>query len=321
MNYRKLGKTDLRVSELGFGASAVGGMYEKIDEVEALKAIRQAFDRGITYFDSSPAYGRPTSPYGPATSETILGRVLKELERSEFVLSTKAGKFSSLPPKLDFSYDAIVQSVESSLKRLQVDYIDILILHDIEYDKGRHLKTALDEGLEALKDLKKQGKIGHHGISCYSVVVLEQVIQDYDLDVVLVHNHYTLSDNLLLDLLPKIQYKGMGLINASPFASGLLTSQGPPDWHPISSEDLDTVRKALDYCKINKVPIEKLALQYVLSNPDIPTTLFSCSTQQIVNQNINWSEEPVNLAMIEELKILLQPIRNRDFDFGGYNDQ
>jgi len=320
MKYNKLGNTGLRVSELGFGASSIGGMFEEVDEKEALQTIRQAFDRGINYFDTSPAYGRSTSPYGPATSETILGKGLKELERSEFILSTKAGKFSSLPPELNFSYSSIVQSVESSLKRLHVDYIDILILHDIEYDKGKHLKTALSEGLEALKDLKKQGKIGYYGVSCYSVAVLEKVIQDYDLDVMLVHNHYTLIDNLLSGLLPKIQSKRIGLINASPFASGLLTAQGPPDWYPISGEDLNTIGKALEYCKANNVPIEKLALQYVLNNAEIPTTLFSCSTRQMVNQNIDWSEEWVNLAMIKELKIVLQPIQNRDFDFGGYND-
>lgn len=320
MKYNKIGSTDLRVSELGFGASSIGGMFEKVDEEEALRTIQCAFDRGINYFDSSPAYGRPTSPYGPATSETILGKGLKGLKRSEFVLSTKAGKFSSLPPQFDFSYAAIVQSVESSLKRLQVDYIDILILHDIEYDKGRHLKIALGEGLEALKDLKKQGKIGFFGISSYSLPVLEKVIQDCDLDVLLVHNHYTLIDDMLSGLLPKIQSKGIGLINASPFASGLLTSQGPPDWYPISNEDLNIVRRALDYCKRNNVALEKLALQHGLSNPKIPTTLFSCSTKQMVNQNINWSEEPLNLSMIRNLKILLQPIRNRDFDFGGYNE-
>jgi L-galactose dehydrogenase len=319
MEYNILGNTGLRVSELAFGASSIGGMFESVDENEALKTIHQAFDRGINYFDTSPAYGRETSPYGATTSETILGKGLKELKRSEFVLSTKAGKISSLPPELNFSYSHIVQSVESSLKRLQVDHIDILILHDIEYDRGKHLDMALTQGLDALQDLKKQGKIKHFGVSCYSVPVIEKVIQDYNLDAILVHNHYTLIDDKLSGLLPKIQSKGIGLISASPFASGLLTSQGPPDWYPISQEELNVVGKANDWCKDNNVAMEKLALQYALSCSGIPTTLFSCTTRQLVDQNVNWSEEPINLAMVQELKTLLKPIQNKDFDFGGYN--
>lgn len=320
MKYNILGNTGLRVSEIAFGASSIGGMFELVDEKEALKTIHQAFDRGINYFDTSPAYGKDTSPYGPTTSETILGKGLKELKRSEFVLSTKAGKISSLPPELNFGYSSIVESVESSLKRLQVDHIDILVLHDIEYDKGKHLDIALTQGLEALKELKKQGKIKNFGISCYSVAVLEKVIQDYDLDAILVHNHYTLIDDMLSGLLPKIQSKGIGLISASPFASGLLTSNGPPDWYPISKEELSVVGKAIEWCKDNNVAIEKLALKYALSHPGIPTTLFSCSTRQLVNNNVNWSEEPINLALIHELKTILKPIRNKDFDFGGYNE-
>lgn len=320
MKYNILGDTGLRVSELAFGASSIGGMFEAFNETEAIKTIHQAFDRGINYFDTSPAYGRETSPYGPTTSEVILGKGLKGHERSDFILSTKAGKISSLPPELNFSYAHIVQSVESSLKRLQVDCIDILILHDIEYDKGKHLDLALTQGLDALRDLKKQGKIKHFGISCYSVPVLEKVIQGYNLDAILVHNHYTLIDDILVSLLPKIQSKGIGLISASPFASGLLTSQGPPDWYPISKEELNIVAKANDWCNHNNVAIEKLALQYALSSPGIPTTLFSCATRQLVDKNINWSEEPINLSLVQELKLLLKPIQNKDFDFGGYNE-
>ncbi len=319
MKYNALGNTGLTVSQLGFGASAVGGMFDKVDEQEAIETIHEAFDRGINYFDTSPAYGRSDSPYGPTTSETILGKGLKELKRSDFVLSTKAGKISSLPPELDFSHAHIIKSVESSLRRLQVDYIDIVILHDIEYDKGKHLDLALTEGLTALRALKQQGKIKQLAISCYAVEVLEKVIQDYDLDVVLIHNHYTLIDDMLTKLLPKIRSKGLGLISASPFASGLLTAQGPPDWYPISPDELTVVRKAIKFCEDHNVAIEKLALQHALSHPDIPTTLFSCNTKKIVNQNINWSEESVDTAMIDELKTLLNPIHNKDFDFGGYN--
>ena len=320
MNYNSLGNTGISVSELGFGASGIGEMFDKTTEKEAIKTIYRAFDRGINYFDTSPAYGRQSSAYGPTTSEIVLGRALKEIKRSEFVLSTKAGKITSLPPELNFSYNAITDSITSSLKRLYTDHLDVAFLHDIEYDKGKHLDMALNEGLKALEDLKKIGKIRFFGISCYSVEVLKKVIADYDLDVVLVHNHYTLINNQLLELLPKIKDKGMGLVSASPFASGLLTKQGPPDWYPISKEDLCIVAKTLDFCKDDNVHIEKLAIQYALSNIEIPTTLFSCNQEKHLNQNVDWSEEKTDDAMIVKLCNLLEPLRNKDFDFGSYND-
>ncbi|MDO6518711.1 aldo/keto reductase [Zobellia uliginosa] len=320
MKYNTLGNTGIKISELGFGASAIGGMFNTGETNEALKTVQTAFDRGISYFDTSPAYGRTNSVYGPTTSEILLGKALKGIDRSEFILSTKAGKTSSLPPELNFRYDAITHSVESSLKRLQTDYLDILFLHDIEYDKGKHLDTALTEGLTALRDLKKAGKIRCVGISCYSIEVLNKVIPNYDLDVVLVHNHHTLINNQLLELVPQIKEKGMGLVNASPFASGLLTKQGPPDWYPTTKKDLAIMDKTLKFCKENNVHIEKLAIQYALSNSEIPTTLFSCNQLYHLNQNVDWSEELADKDMLEKLLTLLEPLRNKDFDFGAYND-
>ncbi len=320
MKYNTLGGTEIKVSELGFGASAIGGMFNNVEKDEAIRTVHTAFDRGINYFDTSPAYGRNTSTYGPVTSETILGKGLKDLKRSEIIISTKAGKISSLPPKLNFCYQAIINSVEASLKRLRTDYIDLLFLHDIEYNKGTHLELALNEGLEALMDLKKAGKIRAVGISCYSMYVLNKVIPNYDLDTILVHNHYTLINDELLDLIPKIKAKGIGLVSASPFASGLLTHQGPPDWYPINNKDLCVINKSLNFCIENNVPIEKLAIQYSLSNPEIPTTLFSCTDRSLLNKNIDWIEEPREQDMIENVRQYLEPLRNKDFDFGAYND-
>lgn len=319
MNYNRLGKTNIKISELGFGASAIGGMFEKAEKKEAIKTIHKAFDRGINYFDTSPAYGRDISDFGPITSEIILGEGLKSLKREELIISTKAGKTSSIPPIFNFSYQSIIDSVESSLKRLKTDYIDILFLHDIEYDKGKHLQIALTEGIEALKDLKKQGKIKFFGISSYPITILNNVISNHDLDVVLVHNHYTLINDLLLGLIPKIKAKDIGLISASPFASGLLTHKGPPDWYPISKKDLSIIKKTVNFCMGEHISLEKLALQFAMGNSEIPTTLFSCCNQNTLNQNIDWSEELINKDIIKKILILLEPMRNIDFDFGNYN--
>ena len=319
MKYNTLGKMDISVSALGFGASAIGGMFGKTDERESIRTIQQAFHRGINYFDTSPAYGTNNSSNGPVTSEVILGKGLKPLDRSKIVLSSKAGKIASLPPEFSFRYDSIIGSVESSLQRLQTDYLDIVFLHDIEYDKGRHLQIALDEGIGALKELKKNGKIRFFGVSCYPMEVLHKVIDTVDMDAILVHNHYTLINDLLLELLPKINSKGLGLVSASPFASGLLTSHGPPDWYPNIDSKRPCIEQAIAFCKSKKVPLEKIALHFATDHSEIPTTLFSCINEKMLNTNIDWIEVPVDRVLISELKLILEPLRNTDFDFGAYN--
>jgi aryl-alcohol dehydrogenase-like predicted oxidoreductase len=319
MNYNTLGETGMIVSELGFGASAIGGMFGKTDKKEALRTIHQAFNRGINYFDTSPAYGRPNSSFGPLTSEIILGEGLETINRSEIILSSKAGKNASIPPKFNFKYDSIINSVESSLKRLKTDYIDMVFLHDIEYDKGKHFDVAMNEGIKALSQLKKDGKIRFYGVSCYPIELLHKVIKDYDMDVILIHNHYTLINDLLLELIPKIKSKGIGLINASPFASGLLTKKAPPDWYPITQTELCIVKQAADFCIKNGISIEKIALQFSLKNSKVPTTLFSCVHEKILNQNIDWIEAPIDTLMMEKVYSILEPLRNKDFDFGAFN--
>ena len=319
MNYNTLGKTGLSVSKLGFGASGIGGMFGKTEETEALKTIHQAFDRGINYFDTSPAYGRSDSRFGPLTSEIILGKGLKTIDRSKIVLSTKAGKQASLPPEFNFKYEAIINSVEASLKRLQTDYIDMVFLHDIEYDRAKHFDVAMDEGLKALSQLKKDGKIRFYGVSGYPIELISDVIKTYSVDVILAHNHYTLINNLLLELIPKAKSKDISLINASPFASGLLTKKGPPDWYPVTTEQLSIVKKAVDFCTKNGTTLEKIALQFSLGNPEVATTLFSCTEAKTLNQNIDWIEESIDILIIKEVYSILEPLRNINFDFGEFN--
>ncbi|SFB87255.1 Predicted oxidoreductase [Algibacter lectus] len=320
MKYNTLGKTDLLVSKLGFGASGIGGMFGKTNETEAIKTIHQAFDRGINYFDTSPAYGRNDSKFGPLTSEITLGKGLTTIDRSKIVISTKAGKTASLPPEFNFKYQSIINSVEASLKRLQTDYIDMVFLHDIEYDKGKYFNLAMDEGLKALRKLKEDGKIRFYGVSGYPIELITSVIENHQVDAILAHNHHTLINNLLLKLIPKAKEKKISLINASPFASGLLTKKGPPDWYPVTETQLFTVKKAIDFCLKNGVPIEKIALQFSLENPEIATTLFSCTEEKTLNQNIDWIEEPIDVLLIKEVYSLLEPLRNMNFDFGDFNN-
>jgi L-galactose dehydrogenase len=312
MNYNSLGHTGLEVSRLSFGASALGGVFNRVDETLAIKAVHAALDAGINYFDVAPAYGG-------TKSETVLGKALKAINRSKYFLSTKVGKYTD--PKvygkdeLDFSAKRIYRSLEESAERLGIDYFDIIHLHDIEYQSRKHTEWALTEGLETVHQLKKQGRIGAVSFGIYPLDLWERILNDYAVDAALIHNHYCLNDTSLLSLLPKAKQKGIGIINASPFASGLLTDRGPADWHPANSEERKIFSQAAAICQQQGTSISTLALQFSCQHTEIPTTLFSSANPTSVIRNIQWSEEKPDEALLAKVQAVLQPVMNKQWSY------
>jgi L-galactose dehydrogenase len=312
MQYNPLGRTGLNVSRLSFGASSLSGVFRPVDEGEAIRAVHTALDCGINYFDVAPAYGG-------TVSETVLGKALKGVPRSRYYLSTKVGKYTN-PGKygddtLDYSRARIRASLEESAARLGSDYIDIIHIHDIEYQGRKHAEWALCEGLESLHELKREGRIGAVSLGIYPIDLWHRIFADYNVDTGLVHNHYCLNDVLLLDLLPVARDKGIGVINGSPFASSLLTDRGPADWHPARPEDRRVFRCAAEFCRGRGVPISKLALQFSSQHPGIPTTLFSSASAESVLRNVQWHEEPCDKVLLAEVQAILQPVFNKQWDY------
>ena len=165
-------------------------------------------------------------------------------------------------------------------------------IHDIEYQGRRHTEWALEEGYEALLELKREGQIGSVSFGIYPIDLWNRIFCSLEIDAALVHNHYCLNDTQLLGLLPIAKEKAIGIINGSPFASGLLTGRGAPAWHPASAEDQDVFRAAAEFCRSSGVSISQLALQFSSQNPDIPTTLFSSANPESVRRNVQWHEQP-----------------------------
>jgi aryl-alcohol dehydrogenase-like predicted oxidoreductase len=312
MEYRLLGRTGLKVSRLSFGASSLSGVFRPVDEAEAIRAVHAALDCGINYFDVAPAYGG-------TVSETVLGKALKGVPRDRYYLSTKVGKYTN-PGKygddtLDYSRARIRLSLDESARRLGSDYFDIIHIHDIEYQGRKQAEWALSEGLQSLQELKREGRIGAVSFGIYPIDLWKRIFSDYDVDAGLVHNHYCLNDTQLLDLLPIAQKKNIGIINGSPFGSGLLTDRGPADWHPASPEDRQTFRQAAEFCGSQGVPISKLALQFSSQHPEIPTTLFSSASSESVRRNVQWHEEPCDMGLVAEVQKILKPVFNKEWDY------
>jgi len=312
MQYNLLGKTGLKVSRLSFGASSLGGVFHAVDEAEAIAAVHAALDCGINYFDVAPAYGG-------TRSETVLGKALRGIARDRFFLSTKVGKYTDPNSygndTLDYSRARIRASLDESTGRLGVDYFDIIHIHDIEYQDRKHTEWALTEGYEAVQELKREGRIGNVSFGIYPMDLWKRIFASLDIDAALAHNHYCLNDTQLLDLLPIARQKGIGIVNGSPFGSGLLTDRGPAAWHPASSEDRSRFHTAAEFCRSQGASISRLALQFSSQNPEIPTTLFSTSKPETVRRNVESHEEAYDANLVTEVRKILEPVLNKEWSY------
>lgn len=318
MKYNPLGKTGLNVSRLSFGASALGGVYGPADEAEGIRAVHTALDLGINYFDVAPAYGG-------TVAETVLGKALKGIARDRYYLSTKVGKYTQPggygDDTLDYSRAHIRASLDESARRLGTDYFDIIHLHDFEYQHCRHTEWALTEGLETLLELKREGRIGSVSCGIYPMDLWHRIFETLPVDAAMVHNHYALNDTRALELLPLAKQKRIGIINASPFASGLLSGREAPSWHPANPSERQIFRDATKLCEQRGAPISKLALQFSSQNPDLPTTMFSSTRSDSVRRNVAWCEEPYDPALLAEVQRILSPIMNKQWDYDAGVDR
>jgi aryl-alcohol dehydrogenase-like predicted oxidoreductase len=310
MEKRRLGKAGFDVSALSFGASSLGGVFHGVEENEAIAAVHAALDIGINYIDVAPAYGG-------TLAETVLGKALRGVPRSRFRLSTKVGKHTDPDrygeDRLDYGRDAIRSSLVESAARLGVDYFDVVHIHDIEYQGRRHTEWALTEGLDALHELKGEGRIGAVSFGIYPIDLWRRILAGYPVDAALIHNHYSLHDTRLTDLLDLAQVHDIGVINASPFGSGLLTDRGPADWHPAQAADRAVFEQAAALCRRRGTSISKIAFQFATQNRDVPTTMFSSASAASVLRNAAWFEEPVDAALVRDVRGVLRPVADRDW--------
>ncbi|WP_199621158.1 aldo/keto reductase [Paenibacillus alkalitolerans] len=304
MKYRKLGKTGLDVSVLSFGASSLGSVFRDIDEGEGIRTVHAAVDGGINLIDVSPYYGL-------TKAETVLGKAIRQLPRDSFILSTKAGRYGA--DQFDYSEARILASIDESLQRLQTEYVDILLLHDMEFVP---FEQVVHEALPALRKIKQQGKARFIGVSGLPLDVFRKTLSVEELDVILSYCHYALNDCSLLELVPLLQDKRVGLINASPLSMGLLNGRPVPDWHPAPADIRERCKLAYEYCAGKREELSKLAIQYAVADERIPTTLVSTASVDNIVKNIRWTEEPLNEQLLQEVLELLAPVRNRTWKSG-----
>ena len=285
MEHNVCGKTGMKLSQLSFGASSLGGVFHDIRETEAIQAVFTAIEHGMNFIDVSPYYGH-------YKAETVLGKALKEIPRAKYYLSTKVGRYGKDGVNTwDYSGKRATESVYESMERLHIDYIEVV-----------------EETLPALVELKKKGVVGHVGITDLQLENLKWVVDhtpEGTVETILNFCHYCLNDDALTDYLDYFESKGVGIINASPFGMGLLSQRGVPDWHPAPKALVEACQKAVQHCQARHYPIEKLAIQYSVSNPRIASTLFSSANPENVKKNIRYVEEPIDWNLVQEVKEII----------------
>ena len=299
MQTRPLGKTDLQLPILSFGASSLGAEFRSVKLDEALESVRVALDCGLNFIDTSPFYGR-------GMSEVLLGLALQGVPRDSYTLCTKLGRYDL--PHFDFSAKRVAESVDVSLHRLRTDHLDIVLCHDIEFVP---MQQILDETIPALRKQVQAGKVRYIGFSGYPQKIFRFICDQTDVDCVLSYTQDTLQNTRFADeTVPYLKAKGVGVINAGPFSARLLTNAPMPVWLKESENVKAAARRAAEHCAEKGVDIAKLALQFSLAKPDITTTVSGSANPQNIRNWAKWAAEPIDQQLLAEVQGIFAPVKN-----------
>lgn len=301
--------TELTLGPLGFGAASVGNLYRAVDEQRAHETMQQAWAGGIRYFDTAPHYGL-------GLSERRLGAFLREKPREEFVVSTKVGRLLEPNPAysggrdmahsfdvpddlvrvFDPSESGVRRSLEASLERMGLDYIDVLYLHDPDaYD----LEWGLSAGLPALVKLREEGLVRAIGIGVNDSAVATRAVRESDLDLVMIAGRYTLLEQpAAQDLLPACLENNVRVVDAAVFNSGLLarneiSANATYNYGEVPAEMLDRARKLASCCAEFGVELPAAALQFPLRHPAVASVVFGTSRAEAVLENVRRASAPI----------------------------
>ena len=298
MQYRRLGKTALNVSVIGFGASPLGNVFDDCDEEEGTRSVHAAIDAGINFYDVAPFYGI-------TLAEERLGVALKG-KRDKVILATKCGRYGLRD--FDFSYQRILDSADESLARLQTDHVDLMQLHDIEFGTK---EQVLNEAIPALYEIKKSGRARYIGITGLPVNYLAEIARQVDIDTILSWAHYNLlQDEINKELVPLSKERDLGLMNAAPLLQRILSDASIPSWHnaPAGMQAMQLPLQAC--CAKYGLKLSDVAIAFATAHPDIASTIIGMCDTVNVSNNIKALETQIPKELLEEIEILVAPVKN-----------
>ena len=322
---RRLGRTDVEVTQLGFGGAGLGDLFDVVEDDDASATLRAAWGAGVRYYDTSPWYGR-------GQSEHRFGRALYRRPRADYVLSTKVGRVFrafhdaenfehgfwrgglKFQHRFDYSYDGVMRSFEDSLQRLGLPRIDLLLIHDL--DIGYHATEAkvtayLTElhngGFRALEELKQSGLIRGIGAGINEIGMMPRFLDLMDVDFFLVAMPYTLLDTDVLDSeFPRCAARGVGFVVGAPFASGVLATGAVSGaryrYGDAPAEILAKVKRIEAVCVRHEVPLAAAALQFPLGHPSVAAVIPGALLPEHVERNVTAFRHAIPAEFWAELK-------------------
>ncbi len=307
MEYRRLGKSGIRVSEIGFGAWAIGGdAWGPVEDAASIAAMERALELDINFIDTADVYGS-------GHSETLVAKVVKG-RRDQVIVSTKGGLMGHhRDPKREPVYDRpekVVEACEASLRRLETDYIDVYFCH-IWWDKHEETEAFM----QAFETLKRDGKVRVTGVSTDSLPYIQHFNRDGGVDVVQL-DYSILNRKAERDILPYLQEHGIGAVIRGPLRMGLLTGKFTPEttfsdndvrknWpqEPWYRESLDKVERLRALERPDQTP-GQLALRFVLNHPAVSVAIPGAKTPEQVEANAAASVRP--LLSEDEVRLIDQ---------------
>jgi len=309
-----LGRSGVAVTALGFGGAPIGNLYREVDEQTAAGAVNAAWRAGVRFFDTAPHYGL-------GLSERRLGRALAARPRADFVVSTKVGRLlvpraggsgrdtegfdvpASYRRQWDFSAEGVRRSLTESLHRLGLDRVDIALLHDPD----DHWRQAVEQAYPALHELRATGTVGAIGAGMNQWRMLAELVRHTDLDTVLLAGRYTLLDQSALDvLLPLCVERGVSVIAAGVFNSGLLATATPRsgatyDYAPGPPAMIERARRIAAVCGRHGVTLPQAALWFPAGHPAVASVLVGMRSPAEVAGNLALAARPVPDELWAEL--------------------
>jgi L-galactose dehydrogenase len=305
VEYRQLGRTDLKVSVLGFGAAPLGDVYGAVDHAEAARAVHIAIERGINFFDVSPYYGLQLAEQ--RLGEALVGK------RDKIVLASKGGRYGL--DHFDFSAKSMIGSVDASLRRLKTDRLDLLQAHDVEFGDFRQI---VQETLPALRRIQESGKARFIGITGYPPKFLARIATQVPVDTILSYCHYNLlTTNMDDELTPFAKTNSVGLINASALHMGVLTERGVPAWHPAPREVHQAGQRIAELCARSGKSVAATSLRFALDHPYVSSTLVGMATQAEVLANLRLFQTKSDPALLAEIRATISSAFNVDWPSGN----
>lgn len=300
----QIGRTSLRVTRLGLGGAPLGGLFQQVRDDSALATIRRAFELGINFFDTAPLYGH-------GKSETRMGEGLAGTSADSRVIATKVGRVlnaaapgeqqkdeydnpAPFQPVFDFSYEGVMRSFNESLKRLQLDRVNILHIHDPD----DHYEQAIRSAFPALNQLRREGRIQAVGAGMNQSEMLVRFAREGNFDCFLLAGRYTLIDHTgLKELLPLCVKKQISIIIGGPYNSGILAtgarSGAKFNYADAPADILEKVRKVEEVCLRHRVPMKAAALQFPLAHPAVAAVIPGVRSVAELEENFRLISEPI----------------------------